>query len=399
MANSRPSDWSDQHPGGKFSLFQDTGRRHAGQEPPYYLNGYEHEGYEEQLPGTRESDELAHDDGYLPGWRTEPAYPDAEPDYPYAERAYPDAEPDYAGPGYLPPADPWDAHEPLADPWDTPSTPADPWDTSDSGYAFPVTWRWEDRGPQAPRGPRTRRGHGDGRTGTRSPRTLWMAAIGAVGLVATVLVFRWVGEAPPTSAPAAQTHVAAAPAGGMPAADTATTPYRLIAARQADGFGYNAAASHRMATATATAGGATGLARCLEAKGLNTGGTVTAVRYAQYNDGKDVTGLSLIGFGGTFGPDAARHLWQAAGSCGALAPAAVATTAAPGPHGGALYTGTANPDGTTCVWATGTTAALVWFFNGMTGLTVPDPAAACQAVRSAVEARLLCRTYASCARA
>src|SRR5919204_1785035 len=124
MANSPSSDWSDQHPGGRFTVFEGNGRwhpgprGHPGHEPPYYLNGYEHEGYEEQRPGTRESDELAHDDGYLPGWGPGPAYPDAEPNhtgaephYPGAEPHCPDAEPDSAGLVSLPPADPWDAQD------------------------------------------------------------------------------------------------------------------------------------------------------------------------------------------------------------------------------------------------------------------------------------------------
>src|ERR1700751_4363934 len=98
MANLRSSDWADQHLGGGFRVAEDTGRGHPRHEPPYYLNGYEHEGYEEQLPDPRESDELdelAHDDGYLPGWRAGHAYPGAELDYLDAGSSYPDAGPSY----------------------------------------------------------------------------------------------------------------------------------------------------------------------------------------------------------------------------------------------------------------------------------------------------------------
>ena len=234
MANSRSNDWSDRHPGGRFTVFEGTARGHTGHEPPYYLNGYEHEGYEEQ-PCPRESDELeelAHDDGYLPRWGAGRAYLDAEP-------YHPSAETDYTGRGYLPPAHPGDTPDTAANPWVTPDP--DPWDMQDSGYIFPVAWRWQD--PAAP----SRRGRGESRA-SRPPRALWMAAIGAVGLVATVLVFRWVGEAPPVTAPAARTHSAAATAGAMPAAGMATPSYGLIAAKQADGFGYNATASRRRAT-------------------------------------------------------------------------------------------------------------------------------------------------------
>lgn len=278
-----------------------------------------------------------------------------------------------------------------ADPWDRPAglAPSAGWDAPAAGRDE-VTGPWQ-RPPdpwEHPAGPPPAHWDQPPRSRSRNSRLLpWAAAVAIIALAGSAAAFRLVrtspGGATAGSRMRADRHAATAASPGL-------VTYHLVAARRAGGYPFNASQSSAVAALPAAAGGQSSFASCLRTHGLDSTGQVASTVYASYGASPASPGLDVVGFNGTFSAAAAHQLWLASLACGEETRGSD-VLAAPGPHGGTLYTAgytdaRTKTTGTTCLWATGSTAAIAWFYDAAAAMKVTDPAAACRTLRSSLEA-------------
>ena len=195
--------------------------------------------------------------------------------------------------------------------------------------------------------------------------------------------------AAPSPAATAQATARATHAQAAPSAAASGPLYHLASAAKVGPYRYSAELSYQLGHAAATAGGEGALAACLRKDGLDAAGSITSVSYQDYqNSSSAKEGLSVIGFQGTFSGDAASALYRADAQCGNRHSSAVPAT--PGPNGGTLYTYTETSVFSaplpSCTWSTGSTVAVVTFFDTAT-IRGTSLAAACRTVRSSIETR------------
>ena len=278
-----------------------------------------------------------------------------------------------------------------ADPWDRPPG----WDPS-AGWDQPAAGRDQVTGPwqrppdpwEHPAGPPPVQWDQPPRSRSRNNRRLpWVAAVAIIALAGSIVAFRLVKTSPGGTTAGSRTttgrHAATAVNPGL-------VTYHLVAAQRAGGYPYNASQSSKVAALPAATGGQSSFADCLRTNGLDSTGRVASTVYASYGASPASPGLDLVGFNGTFSAAAAHQLWLASLVCGEETRGSDVLTA-PGSHGGTLYTAEytdarTKTTGTTCLWSTGSTAAIAWFFDATAAMKVTDPAAACRTLRSSLEA-------------
>ena len=294
---------------------------------------------------------------------------------------YPATDEYLAGGENLAPADPWD--RPAG--WEPPAG----WDPPAAGRGQ-VTGPWQ-RPPgswEPPAGPPSAQWDQPPRSRNRSNRRLpWVVAVVIIALAGSIVAFRLVTTSHGGTTAGSHTttgrHAATAVNPGL-------VTYHLVAAQRAGGYPYNASQSSKVAALPAATGGQSTFAACLRTHGLDSTGRVASTVDASYGASPTSPGLDLVGFNGTFSTAAAHQLWLASLVCGEETRGSDVLTA-PGSHGGTLYTaeytdaGT-KTTGTTCLWATGRTAAIAWFYGATAAMKVTDPAAACRTLRSSLEA-------------